>query len=271
MFCERRQSPFFNGFFGIWDQSVQIHFAHLAQAVALRTGPFWGVERKRIGFRIRGSFARRGAHEVPAIGNKLVAGQVQNANGAFSVLHAQLQRLAQAVRFVRFHHQAVNDHLDVVGFVAVQFHAAGNLHQNAVDARPQKPLFGHAFKQFAVVAFAGTHHGRQNRYGFAVLSFQYAIQNFRIRIAHHSFSRSLGIGGRGAGVEQAQEIVYFSNRSYRRAGVSVGGLLLNRNDGTQSFDGVHVRTFQIAHELTCIGGKGFHIPTLAFRVQGVEC
>ena len=73
-----------------------------------------------------------------------------------------------------------------------------------------------------------------------------------------------------AGEEDAQEVVDFSDGADRGARVAARGLLFQRDGGGQSFDLVDVRLVHLREELAGVGGKGFHIPALAFRIDDVE-
>ena len=267
---QRGQRSLFDGPLRVGHQQVQVDFAHLAQSVAPRACALGGVEREGIGFGIWGSLAGGGAHQMTAVGRHFSGTQVEHGDRPLAVFQAQLHRLPEAVRFVGFHHQAVDDHLDVVGFVAVQLHAPGDFHHRAVDPGAQETLLGHAFKQLAVMPFPGADHRSQKGDGLAGLGFFDAGQNFGIGVAHHGLPGGGGIGGGTAGKQKPQEIVDLGDRSHRRPGVFAGRFLLNGNHRTQPFDRVDVRPFQVAHKLARIGREGLHVPTLAFGVQGVK-
>ena len=70
--------------------------------------------------------------------------------------------------------------------------------------------------------------------------------------------------------EDAQEVVDFSDGADRGARVAARGLLFQRDGGGKSFDLVDVRLVHLREELAGVGGKGFHIPALAFRIDDVE-
>ena len=73
-----------------------------------------------------------------------------------------------------------------------------------------------------------------------------------------------------AGEEDAQEVVDFGNGADRGTRVAARGLLFQRDGGGKALDLVDVRLVHLREELACVGGKGFHIPALAFRIDDVE-
>ena len=71
-------------------------------------------------------------------------------------------------------------------------------------------------------------------------------------------------------LKDSQEVVDFSDGADRGARVAARGLLFQRDGGGKSFDLVDVRLVHLREELAGVGGKGFHIPALAFRIDDVE-
>ena len=74
-----------------------------------------------------------------------------------------------------------------------------------------------------------------------------------------------------AGVEQAK--VFIDLRGGAHGGAWVAGIhpLLDRDGWWQTFDIVAFRLAHASQELTGIGGKTFHIASLSFGIERVEC
>ena len=70
--------------------------------------------------------------------------------------------------------------------------------------------------------------------------------------------------------EEAEEVIDLGDRPDGAAGILVGRLLFDGNNGAQAGDLVHIGSFHIPDELPGIGPKTFHIAALAFGVDGVE-
>ena len=87
---------------------------------------------------------------------------------------------------------------------------------------------------------------------------------------HHLLTRHGRVGTRGTRIQQTQEIVDLGNRTDRRTRVLVGGLLLDRHNGTQTRNLIDIRTFHIADELAGIGREGLHIATLPLGIDRIE-
>ncbi len=73
-----------------------------------------------------------------------------------------------------------------------------------------------------------------------------------------------------AGIQQAQVVVNFSDRTDGGARVMASGFLLNRNSGRQAFDEVDIGLVHHVQELSRVGRQALHIPTLALGIQGVK-
>ena len=71
-------------------------------------------------------------------------------------------------------------------------------------------------------------------------------------------------------VEQAEIVVDLSDGADRRSRTAAGGFLLDGDCGTQSFDGIHVRTLQLVQELARVGGERLRVSALALSVNDVK-
>ena len=71
-------------------------------------------------------------------------------------------------------------------------------------------------------------------------------------------------------VEQPEIVIDLRHRPYRRTGIPVGGLLVNRDGRRKSLYALHVRLLHLSQELSGIGGQGLHVPSLPLRIDRIE-
>ena len=76
--------------------------------------------------------------------------------------------------------------------------------------------------------------------------------------------------GAAAGVEEAEVVVDFGGGGDGGAGVAGLVLLLDGDGGGEPVHVVDVGFLDTFQELAGVGGEGFHVATLPFRVDGVE-
>ena len=120
------------------------------------------------------------------------------------------------------------------------------------------------------MALASLHDGSHERHAAAREAREDQIADLLVGIMHHLLVRDGRIGARGAGIEQAEEIVDLGDGAYRRTGILVGGLLLDSHHGAESRDLIHVGTLHGADELSGIGRERLHIAALPLGIDRVE-
>ena len=72
------------------------------------------------------------------------------------------------------------------------------------------------------------------------------------------------------GIENAQIILNFRYRAHGGTRVSAGGFLVDGDGGGEPCNIIHVWLFHLPQKLAGIGGERFHIPPLAFGIDGIE-
>ncbi len=97
------------------------------------------------------------------------------------------------------------------------------------------------------------------------------ICNLFVRIADHLFAALRRKCIRCAGIKEAEKVIYFGYGTDCRTRVAACSLLLNCNYGAQPFNVLHFRPLKYTDKLSRISGKGLHIATLSFRIDGVKC
>ena len=147
----------------------------------------------------------------------------------------------------------VDNHFYVVILVAVNLHTAGDFLNFAVNAHGEIALATHLLKELAIVSLATTHQGCKDENALAGIVGLNHVNNLLLSVLHHGFARHVAIGFACPGKEQAQIVIDFSSSTYGRAGILVGGLLLNTDDGRKTADFVNVRTFHSTKKVPGIG------------------
>ena len=238
-------------------------------------GPFGRVERELIGRRVAVGDARRGAHEPPAIvfgggflhvgeerraaacstrhSSLLPFGQCQYHQQPVALLHGCRHRLLQPCFVFLLHAQLVDDHLDIVVLVAVHLHAARHLLQLAVDADVEIALAAHALEELAIVALAVAHQRGKDVDALAHIVGMDHFEDLLLGVFHHLLARHVAVGRPGTGIEQTEEVVDLGGCPHGGAGILVGGLLLDADDGAQTRYLVDIGALHPAEEVACIG------------------
>ncbi len=252
----------------------EVYLVDVTQALAPRTSPLGRVERKGVGCGVAIGDARRRTHQ--SLGEVLDVSCliVDNHDESLALLHGNLYALPQTLVLSRFpftmNHQPVNDHLDVVGSVAVDLHALHQFLQLAVHADVYIAFAAHALEEFAVMTLAALYQWCQKQdltTGIVVL---YHVDDLLLGVLHHRFAGHIAVGLAGTGIEQTQIVVDFRRGAYGGAGVLVGGLLLDADDGRQSRNLVNVRTFHASEKVSCVGREGLDVAALSLGKDGVE-
>ena len=189
----------------------------------------------------------------------------------FTLLQCGGHALLQALGILCIDHKFVDHHLDVVVLVTLEHHSARHLAHLAINAHVQIALTHHLLKQFLVVSLAVPHKRGKHIYALAVIVIEDEIENLLLGILHHLLAREVRISIGRTRKEQTQVVIYLGSCSYRRAGVLVGSLLLDRYDRAKTCYLVHIGTLQSAKEITRIGRECLKVTALPLGKDRVEC
>jgi hypothetical protein len=240
-----------------------------AQAVAMGAGAKRAVEGKEAGIDFLVTDGAIGTGGGFAVEPLLLAGDIQQNDPG-----AQLQGGAQAVGEAGgdpgVYGQPVHYHFNGMLFGFGQGNGFIQILDFAVDASADVTVFFYLLQPLLVFTLPAPYHRGQNL-------------DFGIRRQGQDFVGDLldGLAGHGAaalvaervanpGKEKPEIIINFGDRAHRGTGIAVAGLLLYGNRRGQAFNIVHIGLFHQSQELAGVGGKGFHIPALAFGVDGVK-
>ena len=161
---------------------------HLSQAFALRTSALRRVEGKIVRRRFAVRQSRRRIHQATAIMTHLARIGIQYKHQSVSLLHGDTQTLFQS-SFIRCRNdQFVDDHLDAVHLVAVQFHPVHDFPHLTIDPDVQIAFLAHLFKQFLIMTFPVADK-RSQQIGFlSLVTLQDQRENLFLRIFDHFLS-----------------------------------------------------------------------------------
>ena len=83
------------------------------------------------------------------------------------------------------HFQSVDDHFDVVVFIAIDLHSASDFLHLAIDADVQIALAPHRLEQFAIMAFALAHERGENENRFVAVVVENHLLHLFLGVFHH--------------------------------------------------------------------------------------
>ena len=89
-------------------------------------------------------------------------------------------------------------------------------------------------------------------------------------VLHHLLTGGVAVGTASTGEEQTEVVVDLGGGADGGAGILVGGLLLNADNGREAGDLIHVRALHASKEVAGIGGEGLNIAALALGEDGVK-
>ena len=182
----------------------------------------------------------------------------------------RLHRVGQALAHVAPHDDTVHHHAQLVAPATVDLYVLFETPQFAVDAHPDEPVPAGPVQEDVIPLCAfgfqrGVERGaRPFRQGHD------AVHDLAgcLRADGHPAGRT--VGDAHEGVKPAQVLVDLGDGAHRGPGVPARGLLFDGYGGGQADDVVHLRFLHLLQELPRIGGQGFHVPPLAFRVDRIE-
>ena len=235
----------------------EVYLADHAEALAAGAGPLGRVEGEEVGCGVVIGNAGGGAHEAAREELALAGGMVHDEDEAVALLHGRVDRLLEAVaglgEGLLGQGETVDDDLDVVVLVAIDLEVRHDFAQLTVDARVEVTLMAKALEEFAVVALAAAHDGGQQEEPAAPVVAENHLDDALLGIFDHGLAGHVAVGTAGAGVEQAQEVVDLGGGAYGGAGVAVGRLLLDGDDGREPGNLVNVRTLEASEKVAGVG------------------
>ena len=122
--------------------------------------PFGRIEAEAIGLSFLVCKATFRAHQMPAeMRCCFLVGVIHDEDTSFAHLHGGSNGLLQSITHFRGRRQSINDHVNVMGFVAIQFQMLGDFNPNTINPCPEVALFCKGFKAFAVMPLTTLNNG----------------------------------------------------------------------------------------------------------------
>ena len=270
IFPQRFQSSLFDTQSGTWTHFFAVDDIDVAQPLALGAGTLCGVEREVVGCWFSVGQSRGGTHQPFRVEAHGIGVGIENEHQSIALLEGLSHALFQALLVLALYAELVDDHFDVVIFVAVEAHTVFHGSEFAIDAHIEESLFANALKEFLVVAFALFDKGSEEIDLAVGIVGQDALEDLLLGVFHHLLSADIGVGIARTGIKQAEEVVDFGDGADRGARIFVRSLLLNADDGRKSGDFINVGAFEIVEEVARIGRKGFDVAALSFGIKRVE-
>ena len=189
---------------------------------------------------------------------------------SFPPLSSGFHGIRQAAFNALLNHQAVDHYIDVMllGFLKVYVFIQGSYH--AVHANPRETFLAKLVKDGLMFPLLAPNHRGYNQYLCPFWEGHYIIRHLLNGLLTNRFPTLRAMSMAYPGKEQAQVVIDFRNRPHCRPRVARGGLLVDGNSWGQALYIVHVRLIHLAQELTSIGGQGFNIASLPFRINGIK-
>ena len=133
------------------------------------------------------------------------------------------------------------------------------------------PALTHLLEQLLVMALAAPYQRSEQVAFAACIVFHDQRNDLLVCVPDHRLACLRRVRCRRTSIEKSQEVIDFRDRTHCRTRVVTGGLLLYRNDRTESCNGLYLRLFQYAHEVLGIRGERVHVAPLTLGVYGIEC
>lgn len=195
-----------NHFFGIEEIGV-------AQAVASRAGAHRVVERKEARLQFGQAVRTDGAGKTRGKPMLFAAVHLHRQRALVAVAQRSFKTFRQPLLDVRLHFHAVDDHVDIVLDVFFQLRHFVKLINFAVHAHPRKALRLQVGKEIDKLALTLAHRRRQNHHARVFRQLQHGIDHLRHGLAGQRQIVFGAIRRADAGVQKAQVIMDFRNRT----------------------------------------------------------
>ena len=251
------------------NHQIHVKFHLIAQAVALRTGAEGIVEGKAPGFDLIDADPAVRAGEALAEGHGLPADHIHEKQALRERQHA-FNGIRKPSVDSGLHHQAVHHDLDIVLDIFIQLNLFRQLIQAAVHAHPHVAAALRPLQHLGVFALPSTDHRGQELDPGSFRQRQDLIHHLIHGLFFDLLAALRAVGDADAGIEQTEIIIDLRHRPHRGTGIAVGGFLVDGNGRRQPLDLLHIGLFHLSQELPRVGGQGFHISPLPFRVDRVK-
>ena len=211
---------------------------------------FAGIVLREIQFLFRGG--QFNGHKAPGMGAGCFNGIRQTAAQAF------------------LQYQAVHHQFNGVLLVLFRLNFLCQIIEDAIHPDTGKSLLPGIFKYLLMLTLFSPDDGRQhNKPGSFPQGFN-PVHNLINGLPVDLLSAFGAMGNTHSRPQQAKIIINFRHGAHGRPGILGSGLLVNRDRRRKTVNGIHIRFVHLTQKLPGIGRETFHIPALAFGIDGIK-
>ena len=155
-------------------------------------------------------------------------------------------------------------------FVFLQLDLLAEVIQDAIHTHAGKALLSCILKHLDMFAFFASNDGRQHNKARTFSQCFNTVDDLIDGLPGNLLAAFGAVRHTDPGPQKAQIVINLRNRAYSRTWILGGGLLVNGDGRTQSFNGIHIRLVHLAQKLTGIRAQTFHIPALTFGIDRIK-
>ena len=258
----------------VGDEQVGVHRHARPESRALGAGAERCVERERARLDLGelDGVAVRAGQLLGEGAPRGIPGLVDDVDRDEAVGQAQrrLERVGEAREDVLAGDESVDDDRDVVLELLLEDRRVAELDLLAIDDRARVAARGEILEQVDELALLLRDHRAHDLVARARLERHELVGDLLHGLLLDALTAFGAVRYSDARPQQSHVVVDLGDRADRGPRVAVGGLLVDGDRRTQSFDEVHVGPVDLAEELPGVGGERLDVAALALGEDGVE-
>jgi len=145
-----------------------------------------------------------------------------------------LYALSQSYLHVFRDGEAVDDHFDIMDLIPIDLHFRREVFYFSVDAHFQITFLADIFEEFAIMAFAAADEGSENGNLFVLQFPEHVVDDLFFAEFDHLLTGIVRMGLADTGVEEAKKVIDLGDRADGTAGILIGRLLFDGDDGAEA-------------------------------------
>ena len=154
--------------------------------------------------------------------------------------------------------------------ITVDFHAADDFEHLAIDAHVEVALAAHGLEELAVVSLTTLDQWGKDKDAVAGIVVKNHVEYLLFSVFHHLLASGVAVCTACTGKEQTHVVIDLCRSTHGGAGILVGGLLLNADDGREPRNLVDIGSLHTTEEIAGIGREGLDITALSLGEDSVE-